>query len=185
MAKFLVFLLVSGAAGYLSNTVVEHLDFRMIPWPQPEQNNDHGRLFTEINCYTELGREFIDKRETYRVNSSNQFLDKPCLVRLPSHSSVEFTHLQFGSPRSYVRVISGSSPIFMPLATIKVHQGETEEYGPWHVPCGFSYLVFFSDKPEYDTVDFKLIPESPEDAATDIRSSQCSAEGFNYATMDV
>lgn len=65
------------------------------------------------------------------------------------------------------------------------NSGETEEYGPWHVPCGFSYLVFHSENPEYDTVDFKLMPESPEDATTDVRSSQCSSDGFNYAKTDV
>ncbi|KAI1705194.1 hypothetical protein DdX_13799 [Ditylenchus destructor] len=184
MSKFLVFLLATGAAGYVSG-LADHLDFRTIPWPQPEESIGLGRPYTEINCYTELGSEFVDKRETYRVNSSKQFLSKPCLVRLPAQSSVEFTHLQFRSPQSYVRVISGSSPVFMPLATIKVHMGETEEYGPWHVPCGFSYLVFHSENPEYDTVDFKLMPESPEDATTDVRSSQCSSDGFNYAKTDV
>ncbi|KAI1701811.1 hypothetical protein Ddc_17445 [Ditylenchus destructor] len=151
------------------------LDFRTIEWPLAEKDSP-------IQCYTELDSSFIGG--THRVNASQQIYSKPCMIRIPTHTEIKFNPVHFLSDDTYVRVIAGSSIVHAPLASPKVHRGDKEHYGPWHVPCSYAYVVFNAVKAQHEILEFRLTPENEDDVEGDPRENDCFVNGLNYALME-
>jgi U3 small nucleolar RNA-associated protein 14 len=82
--------------------------------------------------------------------------------------------------------LAGSSQVFTPLSTEHIHEGETDRYGPWHVPCNKAYMVFRSKTSAHhhlEWVEFRLTKETEEDR-TQADSEQCTSEGVNHAQVE-
>ena len=103
-----------------------------------------GKQFTQLECYTELDRTFIEPTAIYRVNNSGQLSDRACMLRIPTGTrlTVQKMHVHnkkvkqtiksfFESNsllKSYVTVVAGSSQVFMPLRTEHIHEGNNNTF---------------------------------------------------------
>ncbi|KAI1727753.1 hypothetical protein Ddc_05070 [Ditylenchus destructor] len=146
-----------------------------------EKSNDPTRPYTEIDCNTEMDETFIGDN-IYRLKNSKEDT-QACLVRIPTQTRITLKPVRIHSDETYVRIIAGSSNVFMPLASQKIYQKDFASYGPWHVPCDHSYLVFASKSALEEVLEFTISPENEADK-DDPNQHYCSADGVNYAAMN-
>ncbi|KAI1708555.1 hypothetical protein Ddc_14289 [Ditylenchus destructor] len=187
-------LVYSAPAGDPRSVPVFHtLDYRQIAWPPVERSEEPNDLaYTPISCYTEMDESFISDTEVYRLDTSNKVETGPCLVRIPTNCRITFNPLRILHNETYMRVISGNAIFHAPLSTPKIFGVDTDNYGPWHIPCKKAYLIF---KPHVCTctgiaqcdckegLEFTLSEEMPSDIP-DPREHMCGTDGMNYAEMD-
>jgi len=59
-----------------------------LDWPLAQKTmvemDGGGKQFTQLECYTELDRTFIEPTAIYRVNNSGQLSDRACMLRIPT-----------------------------------------------------------------------------------------------------
>ncbi|KAI1697131.1 hypothetical protein Ddc_19904 [Ditylenchus destructor] len=158
-------------------------DILNIKWPKPDQQTDPLKSYIDVDCYMELDQSFIG-RNTYLLKNTKQLKDRLCLIRIPGNSEVTFKTMHFLSPDSYVRVASGSTNDYMPLSTPKIHQGDHQYQGNWHIACDTAYIIFGSKgQLQSEFVEFTLSQETEEDKTKDSNKSMCNEDGKNFASI--
>ncbi|KAI1705176.1 hypothetical protein DdX_13781 [Ditylenchus destructor] len=162
------------------------LDYRQIAWPPVERAEMPyvpNRAYMPISCYTEMDETFISEKQVYRLDTSNKVETGPCLIRIPTNCRITFNPLRILHNETYMRVITGNAIFHAPLATPKIRGVDTDNYGPWHIPCKKAYLIFKPYVWPREGLEFTLTPEEPNDVP-DPREHLCGADGMNYAEMD-
>uniref|UniRef100_A0A915MZJ9 Uncharacterized protein n=1 Tax=Meloidogyne javanica TaxID=6303 RepID=A0A915MZJ9_MELJA len=156
-----------------------------LEWPeaQPIQLLIENGVVSVVECYTELDSSFINSNIIYRLNNSAEVLDRSCVVRLPTHMILTIMDIKAHDDNSYVTVMAGSSNIIMPLSINHIRSAEKQRFGPYHIPCEKSYLIFNTNQLGLEWVEFKLEPEQPEDME-DNEEKICSDKGINLVEIE-
>uniref|UniRef100_A0A914L4G6 Uncharacterized protein n=1 Tax=Meloidogyne incognita TaxID=6306 RepID=A0A914L4G6_MELIC len=161
------------------------VDLSDLEWPeaQPIQLLNENGVVNVVECYTELDSSFINSNIIYRLNNSAEVHDRSCVVRLPTHMILTIMSIKAHDDNSYVTVMAGSSNIIMPLSINHIRSAEKQRFGPYHIPCEKSYLIFNTNQLELEWVEFKLEPEQPEDME-DNEEKICSDQGINLVEIE-
>nr|CAD2173390.1 unnamed protein product [Meloidogyne enterolobii] len=160
------------------------VDLSDLEWPeaQPIQLLNENGVVSVVECYTELDASFINSNIIYRLNNTAEVRDRSCVVRLPTHMILTIIDIKTHDDNSYVTVMAGSSKIIMPLSINHI-RSEKQRFGPYHIPCEKSYLIFNTNQLSLEWVEFKLEPEQPEDME-DNEEKICSDQGLNLVAIE-
>uniref|UniRef100_A0A915LHU0 Uncharacterized protein n=1 Tax=Meloidogyne javanica TaxID=6303 RepID=A0A915LHU0_MELJA len=127
--------------------------------------------------------QFIVNSAAPIPRSSAEVHDRSCVVRLPTHMILTIMGIKTHDDNSYVTVMAGSSNIIMPLSINHIRSAEKQRFGPYHIPCEKSYLIFNTNQLGLEWVEFKLEPEQPEDME-DNEEKICSDQGLNLVEIE-
>ncbi|KAL3074132.1 hypothetical protein niasHT_033340 [Heterodera trifolii] len=155
------------------------MDVLFMAWPEARYPLELP--FHRVDCFSEMERRHIVPQViTYRLENIKKLRNGICLVRIPTRSRVTVTQMNTNNVKSYVKFIAGSTQLSMPLHTDHIHSGQHENFGPWHMPCRYAYIVFRSRSDQLEWVEFRLEPELKVDSADDQRND-CALEEHNFA----
>uniref|UniRef100_A0A914HQZ4 Uncharacterized protein n=1 Tax=Globodera rostochiensis TaxID=31243 RepID=A0A914HQZ4_GLORO len=140
------------------------IDLRLLDWPIAERTAPTPeRPFVEVECYTQLDRSFVSTDALVRLNNSLQLRHRACMLRVPTATRLTVHDMHTTNRKTYATVLAGSLQVYMPLKTAYIHQGQKENYGPWHIPCQQAYLVFNARGAGIEWVEFRLDDETEAD----------------------
>jgi hypothetical protein len=53
-----------------------------------------GKLYVEVECYTELDHSYVNPSTLYRLNNTGQLSGRACLLRIPTKTRLTVIQMQ-------------------------------------------------------------------------------------------
>ncbi|KAI6175406.1 Esophageal gland-localized secretory protein 12 [Aphelenchoides bicaudatus] len=153
-----------------------------IRWPEalPPKKDE---LINRADCYQELSHAHMNF--TIAVPNDGQLEYRPCMIRIPPQTQIEFVHMNLTNKLSNIKVVAGKSMDHAPLKVAYVNQKSSlRRYGPYYVPCNWAYVIFESrTRTVRETIYFRITPVDPDLDVASLEldfADRCAARTRNY-----